>query len=248
MPELIQPIASIRNSVCAILRIHLKREKYKKRGQVRREFEIALVGSALCVVRNRFLLTAYHALNGGKPRDPNDKFHVFTVPDNGPKAYQFPVFGFFLEDGALDFAILELGPPVTHGQEIPQAAITFRNLPDGTRVLTYGFPSPEVAEARVDENGNWQGGKFFLKGHANEGIISAQYELNGLIFYELNVGWHHGESGGPIVQPGEPVTAFALMQHYRNVQTPHGIMAGPHRGRSLSALENSLRQIGATIV
>ena len=153
MSELIQPIASLRNSVCSILRIHLKREKHKKKG-VRREFEIALVGSSLCVVRNRFLLTAHHILNGGKPRDHNDKFHAFIVPDNGPVAYDFPVSSFVFEDVALDFDILELGTQTKHQQEILPAPITFRNLCDGTKVFTYGFPSPSIAKAQIDENLN----------------------------------------------------------------------------------------------
>ena len=139
MPELINPIASIRNSVCSILRIHLKMEKHKK-GKVKREFEIALVGSAFCIVPNRLLLTAFHIFNNGKERDPNDKFYAFTVPDNGPNAYDFPVTSFILEDNVRDFAIIELGSPAAAGREILSAPITFKNFFDGTRVVTYGFP------------------------------------------------------------------------------------------------------------
>lgn len=192
-------------------------------------------------------MTAHHVLNGGKPRDPNDRFHAFIVPDNGPTAYDFPVSSFILEDATSDFAILELGAQTAHGQVIPPAPITFRSLPDGTRVLTYGFPSPRIAKAQIDENGNWRGGEFFLKAHANEGIIAGQFEIDGVWWYELNVGWHHGESGGPICCI-EPIAVFAVMQQYRNIQTPHGIMAGPHTGRSLVSVERNLREIGATIV
>jgi len=246
MPELIKSISSLRNSVCSILRIHLKKEKHKK-GKVKREFEIALVGSAFCIVANRLLLTAFHIFNNGKERDPNDKFYAFTVPDNGPNAYDFPVTSFPLEDNVRDFAIIELGPPAAPGREIPSAPIIFKNLFDGTRVVTYGFPAPIIAEARVDENANYRGGSFFLKGHANEGIIAGQFEIDGIWSYELNVGWHHGESGGPICCI-DPIGVFAIMQGYRNIKSPHGIMAGPHSGRSLASIERNLRDVGATII
>jgi hypothetical protein len=67
------------------------------------------------------------------------------------------------------------------------------------------------------------------------------------VFYELNVGWHHGESGGPIFTLEEVPAVFSIMQHYRNIQAPHGIIPGPHRGRSLSAIQKNLTDLGATI-
>ena len=94
----------------------------------------------------------------------------------------------------------------------------------------------------------WSGGEFFLKSHANEGIVSAQYDMGGMRFYELNVGWHHGESGGPILRLDDPVTAFSVMQHYRNIKSPHGTVVGPHRGRSLVGVEQSIRNFGANVV
>jgi len=72
--------------------------------------------------------------------------------------------------------------------------------------------------------------------------------LDGLVFYELNVGWHHGESGGPIFTlEAELPAVFSIMPHYKNIQAPHGIIPGPHRGRSLSAIEKKLTELGATI-
>ncbi len=65
--------------------------------------------------------------------------------------------------------------------------------------------------------------------------------------YELNVGWHHGESGGPITTIDDPPTVFSVMQHYRNVQAPQGIVAGPHRGRALEAIQTDLTSFGAKI-
>jgi hypothetical protein len=63
----------------------------------------------------------------------------------------------------------------------------------------------------------------------------------------LNVGWHHGESGGPILAL-EPVAVFALMQFYRNITGPHGVVAGPHMGRSIAVIESKLREVGAKVV
>ena len=115
--------------------------------------------------------------------------------------------------------------------------------------MTYGFPAPQIASAKVDESGNWQGGNFFLKSHANDGIVSARYDLDGILFYELNVGWHHGESGGPIFTLEEERPAvFSVMQHYRNIQAPHGIVPGPHRGKSLTSIKNQLVELGATVI
>lgn len=248
MTEIVTPIAVVRDSVCAILRIHKKQQSKsdKKRGKPP-QFHLAFAGTAWCIVENKYLITAHHVLNNGKPRDKDDKFYAFTVPGNGPMAYHFPISNFLLEDGSLDIAILEVGAPATPGQKIPCAPITFQKFPDGTKVLTYGFPSPVISAANLDEEGNWRGGQLFLKAHANEGIIAGQFEIDAIWWYELNVGWHHGESGGPIFCL-EPLAAFALMQQYRNIQTPHGIVAGPHAGRSLASIEQKLRDVGAMIV
>lgn len=250
MPNLVQPIATIRDSIVAVLRIHTKQPaKIKKGRQIPAQFQLAVVGTAWCIVPDTYLVTAHHVLNDGKPREPSDRFYVFSVPQNGPVAFHFPVTGFVLEDPKVDMAVLQIGSSITPGVRIPACSITFSQQQDGARVLTYGFPAPTIASAQVDQNGNWIRGDFFLKAHANEGIVAAKYDIDGVTYYELNVGWHHGEGGGPIfsIDDGH-IAAFAIMQSYRNVQSPHGVMAGPHIGRSLSAIEQTLRQLGANVI
>lgn len=230
------------------MRIVKAKPKKRKKKPTPIEFRLAFVGSAWYIVPSRLLLTAHHILNEGKPRDPKDLFYAFTVPGNGERAYHFPVTGFPLEDSNHDIAVLEVGPPAVTGQQIPSAPITFSRPPDGSRVFTFGFPAPEIKGANLDQDGRFLGGgRFFLKGHCNEGILAAQYQLDDTWFYEFNVGWHHGESGGPVLLT-DPVAAFAIMQHYRNVQTPHGIFPGPHRGRSLDCVKEHLLDLGAIVV
>ena len=74
----------------------------------------------------------------------------------------------------------------------------------------------------------------------------AHYDLGPLPIYELNVTWHNGESGGPIVALGDSPAAFSLMQQYRNVQTPLGVMPGPRRGVALSAVRADLAGLGVS--
>lgn len=236
--QLIHAVGAARNSVAAVLKIHPVQPQ---------QFQATIVGTAWCVVQSRYLVTAHHILNNGQPRDPTDRFFVFVVPQNGPQAFHAPVIAFPLEDANNDMAILEIDPSSLPNVTIPSLPVTFDAQPDGERVLTCGFPAPAITQANVDPNGNWRGGQLFLKSHANEGIISAQYEFGGSLMYELNVGWHHGESGGPICRL-EPLAAFSIMQHYRNVQTPHGITAGPHRGIPLTQIQTTLRNLGAVIV
>ena len=88
---------------------------------------------------------------------------------------------------------------------------------------------------------------MFLKGHANEGIIAGQFDLDGAHAIEFNVAWHHGESGGPVAA-AEPFGVIAMMQQYRGIQTPHGVVAGPHLGRALSNAEAKLRAFGVKVV
>ena len=250
MANITAAIPVIRDAVAAILRIHPRRLGSSKKGKHRPDkIDAALVGSAFCVIGDRYLVTAYHVFNNGKPRDPSDKYYIFTVQNNGPLAFHFPVTGFPIEDPALDLAVIEIGPCATAGVHIPAIPVTFGNQPDGERVLTVGFPAPEIAALNVDQQLNYQGGQFFLKSHANEGIVSAQYDLGGVDFYELNVGWHHGESGGPIVRLADPLAMFSVMQHYRNIISPHGgLLPGPHRGHSLKAIESQLRSLGVQVV
>jgi hypothetical protein len=250
MLSLVQSISNVRDSVVAVLRVHMSEPAKQENGKIiPPQFQASLVGTAWCIVDNKYVVTAYHIFNNGKPRIESDKFFVFAVPQNGPIAFHFPVAEYIHEDKVSDIAILEVGSPSNPDTNIKSCPITFKSQTDGARVLTYGFAAPEIESANVDQDGNWQGGKFFLKAHANEGIVSANYDLDGLMFYELNVGWHHGESGGPIFTLEAEVPAvFSIMQNYRNVQSPHGIIAGPHGGRSLSAIEKKLTELGATII
>lgn len=223
MPSAVTATAAIRDSVCGLMRIvkHIK-QRGKKKPPIT-EFRLAFVGTTWCVVADRYMVTAHHTLNGGKPRDPNDLFYVFAVPNNGPTAFHFPVTGFPFEDASTDLAIVEIGPPAKPGQHVPSVPISSSRPVDGEAVVTYGFPSPAISGANLSPDGQFLGGgQFFLKGHANEGIVAAQYEVASIWHYEFDIGWHHGESGGPVARI-EPFAVFAVMQHYRNIQTPLGV-------------------------
>lgn len=247
MPDFVASIPLVRQSVAAILRVRRLPQAALPDGRSGPpQFQATLGGSAFCIAANRLLLTAFHILNGGKPRDTNDKFFAFVVPGNGDHAYHFPVTGFPVERPDVDMAVLEIGPCATAGVGIPSIGVSCGPHPDGSEVITMGYPSPEISGLNLDPEGNFRGGNFFLKSHANTGIVSAQYGNGGKQMYELNVGWHNGESGGPITTLTNPPLVFALMQHYRNVQSPHGIQAGPHRGFALSAIAEELAALGVT--
>jgi len=245
MPDLRTAIPLVRESAAAILRVRMVRPETVKKGKVRpAQFQATLAGSAFCVATDRYLVTAFHVLNGGQPRNTQDRFYVFVVPGNGDHAFHFPVIGFPVERSDLDMAVLEIGPCATAGVRLTAVPVSFDRQPDGARVITVGYPSPEIAGLNVNAQGDFLGGQFFLKSHANEGIVSAQYVIGGVPVYELNVSWHHGESGGPIAALADPPGVFSLMQHYRNVQSPHGTVAGPHRGTALSAIQPDLTGLG----
>jgi hypothetical protein len=245
MTVLVEAIAAVRRSVVAVMCIHWKSaEDARAADPAHAEFSCSF-GTAFCVVADRYVVTAHHVLNGGKPRNPDDRFYVFTVPGNDVPAYYYEVIGFPLERPDRDLAVLE--PCSMPGIELPALPVSFAPRPDGTQVVTVGYPSPEIHDIKVDPQGNYRGGQFFLKSHANEGIVAAQYELEGDWMYELNVGWHHGESGGPVASAGASPAVFSVMQHYRNVQSPHGVVAGPHRGFGLSCIEGELRALGVVV-
>lgn len=248
MSDLTAAIPIIREATTAILRLRrVPPDPTKGDKSKAPTVEGTLIGSAFCIVRDRYLLTAHHILNKGNAREQADRFYAMTVPGNGDLAYHFPIVSFPMERPDIDIAVLEVGAPFP-GQHIPALPLTFAGQPDGARVVTVGFPAPEINALNVDTDLNYRGGNVFLKSHANEGIVSAQYIMGKVQVYELNVGWHHGESGGPVVAPGETPAAFSLMQHYRNINSPHGVVAGPHRGCSLSAIESELRSLGAVAI
>ena len=247
MLDLSRSIPIVREATTAILRLRrLPSEPARDDQPAAPTVQGTLVGSAFCIVADRYLLTAHHVLNKGQAREPTDKFYALTVPENGDLAYHFPVVSFPIERTDIDITVLEVGAFPFAQQHIPAIPLTFAGQPDGTRVITVGFPAPEINALNVDSELNYRGGTMFLKSHANDGIVSAQYIVGNARVYELNVGWHHGESGGPVVVLGETPAAFSLMQHYRNINSPHGVVAGPHRGCSLSTIESELRALGAT--
>jgi hypothetical protein len=239
-------ISGIRDSVAAVLKI-TREAPVDADAAATPTFGVAFVGTAWCVAANRYFVTAHHVFNNGKPRNPNDRFVLFFVPGNGLMGFHTQVTGFPLEDAANDMAVIEISALPAGVTNVPAISLSFDYPTDGTRVLTYGFPSPVITAAAVDADGNWGGGELLLKSHANEGIVAGQYEQNGAQIFELNVGWHHGESGGPVVR-FEPVAAFALMQSYRGIQSPHGVYAGPHQGRSIAAIRAALLPLGVAVV
>jgi Trypsin-like peptidase domain len=240
-------VPKLRESVTAILRLRLTKAESIDQGKVvPAQYEVGW-GSGFCVLTDKYVVTAFHVLSGGNPaRDPAAKFYALVVPNNGDSFYWFPVLSFPLERPDLDIAVVEVGACSNPGIHLPALPVSFAPQPDGTEVLTMGFPAPEVAGLHADPQGNFLSGQFFLKSHANEGMVAAQYVLAGTLpFYELNVGWHHGESGGPVATTADAPAVFTLMQHYRNVQGPHGILAGPRRGIALSAIQDELTGLEA---
>ena len=94
-----QILNEVRDSICAVMRV-VRKEKRAYKGKTSQEVQInlAIVGTAWCIVESKLLVTAHHILNNRKKRDPADRFYVFTVPGNGPTAYHFPVVDFPMED------------------------------------------------------------------------------------------------------------------------------------------------------
>src|SRR2546425_6835118 len=230
MADAATAIRSVRDSVAAILRVHITRPETVKKGKARpQQVHASLGGSAFCVVADRYLVTAFHVLNEGKPRNPSDKFYAFVVPGNGDLLLHFPVVAFPVERHDLDVAVVEIGPCSSAGVQVPAVPVSFTPRPDGTRVVTMGYPAPEIMGLEVDHHGNFHGGQFFLKSHANEGIVSAQYVTDGVLMYELNVGWHHGESGGPVADGGDRPAGLLPVPQYRENPPPPRLGSGPPR-------------------
>jgi len=245
MSDLEAAIARTRQGVCAVLRIHMNRPEKRTPKRVKpAQYGLTFAGSAFGISDDRYIVTAYHVFNDGQPRVNADRFYAFVVPDNGPTAYHFPVVGFPLEDPILDIAVLEIGPCATPGHHVRGLPITSRPVQDGTRVLTYGFPAPVIANAGVSEMGDYLGGNFFLKSHANAGIVAGQFVLDDGPIYEFNVGWYNGESGGPVCLL-EPFAVAAVMKSYRGIQAKHGIVPGPHAARPVRPVLDRLLAFGA---
>jgi hypothetical protein len=242
MRDVSDAIGSVRDAVGALLRISPAPEHGK--------FNLAIVGTTWCVTPGRVFLTAHHVLNEGNPRDANHRFHVLCAPGNGRALFHWPVSGFLLEDTARDLVLLDAPVPAERRIDVPAIPIAITAPRDGTPVLTYGCPAPGIAGATVSEQGNLTAIRTILFTHANTGIVSAQYKISPStdLLFEFSVGWHHGESGGPVLRLEPEVAAFAVMQHYRNIQGPNGTMAGPRRGLALASIREALRRAGASLV
>jgi hypothetical protein len=240
MSDAVAGIASIRDAVCGLLRIIP--------GQAPGQARLGIVGTTWCVSESGVFVTAHHVLNDGKARDPSHRYYVLRARENGQALEHWPVTGFRLEDGKRDLVLLDAPAPT--GLFVRAIPVALAPPPDGTPVLTYGCPAPAIHAATVSNEGNLVSIRTALFTHGNTGIIAAQYPAAPLTdtLFEFSVGWHHGESGGPILQLQPRLAAIAVMQHYRNIEGPRGTMAGPRRGIALAAIESELSGAGASFV
>ncbi len=249
--SLIPAVKAVRDSVVALMTVTPVTPE-KNQAKQKQNFRIAF-GTAWCVANGEYFVTAYHAFNDGKPRDPESKHFLFSVPDNQKRAFHTQVLEVVLEEPEYDLAVLRIDP-AGFSEKIGALPVSFDDVEDGTQVVTCGFPAPSVQKANITPEGVWVGGSMFLKSYVNTGIIAGQYLLDGedgtegkRPMYEFNVAWFQGESGGPICSV-DPVAALTVMQHYRNVQTPSGAQPGPRRGISLRVIRQQLEALGATVV
>jgi Trypsin-like peptidase domain len=247
MMELKTVIATARRSVVAIMKVH---PNGKKDGAGNLQFDVGIVGTAFCVVSNKSYVTAHHVLNGGKPREAGDKFFVFRSQQRVGTIAHFPITHFHLEDAASDIAIFDAATPPGVGIDITSLPVCDGLQEDGTAVLTYGFPAPLVMAGSLDLTGNWVGGKVMIVGNANIGIVAGS-ELDAAtnnLIYHFNVGWHNGESGGPVALL-DPLAVIAIMQANRDIVTQRGdTVRGPRIGRALSWVKAYLQAVGASFV
>src|SRR6476659_7279457 len=110
-----------------------------KKGKVRpAQFEVGW-GSGFCVLGDKYLVTAFHVLNGGKPREPSAKYYALTVPGNANPFFHLPVISFPIERADLDIAVLEIGACSRANVHVPALPVTFAPQADGMQVLTMGF-------------------------------------------------------------------------------------------------------------
>ena len=64
MPNLSQAISDIRDSVVAVLRVHMSKPAKQKKGKIRPpQFKVSFVGTAWCIVKNKYMVTAHHIFN-----------------------------------------------------------------------------------------------------------------------------------------------------------------------------------------
>lgn len=227
-------IAAVRGSIWAVLQIHPLSAT---------RAEIGIRGTAWCVESNRLFVTARHVLNAGKPRDPKDSFELLTAPENGNKLLRLPVVGFHLEDSKSDYCVFEVDQQSATEIGIPAIPIYSGDVDDGAPAFTFGYPQAAVRSGSF-ANGRLTNIQTVLFSHANEGILAAHYRIRGLDFVELNIGWYLGESGGPVMLQ-DPPRVIAIMQRYRNIDTPHGVVPGPHGGFRATVIEKKVAALAA---
>ncbi len=247
---LIGTIPPVRAATCALLRVQASKPSGAKKAKTKAKFEASVVGTATCIVGDRYLITAHQVLNSGQARRPEDRFYAVIAPVDGSHLFHFPVVGFPVENPDLDLAVLEIGPCANGVEHLGAMPLTLDRVPDGAQILTMGYPSPLITDLEIDPDGEYLDSTMQLRPHANSGIIAAQStDSRGDVVFEFNVAWHHGESGGPAVRLDPSPALFAVMTDYRSIQGPRGgVMAGPYQGRSLKPLESALREFGATFV
>jgi len=250
--ELVAATPMTRHATAAILRVRRGKVSAPKKGGKAKppKYDADIVGSATCIVANKYLLTAHRVLNGGEARQPDDKYYAMIAPDNGTQLFHFPIVSFALESPDLDLAVLEMGPCVNGNKRLVALPLSMREVDDGTSVIAVGYPASPVFELEVDAEGNYLSGSSELKSHVNTGIVSACFpDLRGHPIYEFNFGWLPGQTGGPMVRLGTPRALFALMRDFRPIRTADGsVIPGPYQGISLKPAEAALRQLGAAFV
>src|ERR1043166_5003042 len=125
MPDLRIAIPKLRESIVAIIKLRRTKVETIEKGKVRpAQFEVGW-GSAFCVVSDKYLLTAFHVLNGGKPRDPSARYYALIVPNNADPFFHFEVVSFPLERPDFDIAVLEIGACSKSGIHLPALPVTF---------------------------------------------------------------------------------------------------------------------------
>jgi hypothetical protein len=232
----VEAVARAREAICAVARV---------RRQASGTPRLDVTGTAWAAGTPSTFVTASHVVT---PRTTDDRWYILRRIDAAStKLHVWPVAEVLLDDVDLDVAVLRV-PASPVKEPIP---LHLEEVPDGTRVLTFGCPSAKIQNGVLTAQGELLEASAFLAPFANEGIVSGHYEVStedapprrlGNL-YEFNVSWLNGESGGAVIRV-DPFGAFALMQSYRRIPTPVGDVPGPRRGFALTALGPQLRSLG----
>ena len=224
-------IENIRDSVVAVARARIS-------GQ---GTELGILGTAWCIVPSVFL-TAHHVFNNGQPRNVADQFILLRAKGNRPALEGIPVTGFPLEDEGIDLAAMSI--PSDKASLFDPIEIDFGNIRDGLGIFTYGYPGASIQSATTDPStGLITAMQTKMFSRANDGIVSAQYDLGGMAALEVNVAWFKGESGGPILK-NEDGKAIGVMKSTRYLSDKDGAdIPGPRIGTPLRPHETTLRNL-----